>query len=99
MKLARKPHTAGDKIRYEIDYSNWLEEGDVLSVTPGDCAVANITTAVTDVVISGLTVQSKYLYFFVSGGSAGEGFTVQVTAKDNRGEIAIDTIEFFVVAP
>lgn len=96
MKLGRKPHTAGAEIRYEVDYSNWLAEGDTLSQT---CTVSNATPAVTDVTVNGLVIMTQHLYFFVRGGTVGEVFTVQVTVKDSRGETDIDTIEYFVIAP
>ncbi len=100
MKLARKPHTVGDRIRYEIDYSNWLAEGDTLVDTdPSDVTVVVSTEGIDDVTISDVQVMTQHLYFFVEGGSEGETFTVTVTITDSRGEVAIDTIDFFVVAP
>lgn len=97
MRLARKPHGAGDSIRYEIDYSNWLAEGDTLSATPGDCTV--VLTGTTSATADQLQVMSQHLYFFVNGGEVSEIFTVTVTIQDSRGETAIDTVDFFVIAP
>lgn len=98
MKLARKPHAAGDKIRYEVDYCNWLVAGDTLTVAGSGVALSP-GSAVIDVTISGVLVTADHIYFFVQGGSISEVFTVTVTAEDSRGEITIDTVDFFVIAP
>ncbi len=98
MKLGRIPFSAGSKIRYEVDYSSWLVEGDTLASLGTSVVQAVTTPLVTDVIISGVQVVSDHLYFFVSGGTVSEVFTVTVTATDSRNEIAIDTIDFFVVA-
>lgn len=98
--MARVPHTAGNKTRYQVDYSNWLDEGATLSTAVNACSVAlDASTPVTDVTLSGLQVTSTHLYFFVQGGSVSEVFTVDVMITDSRGEIANDTVDFFVIAP
>lgn len=97
--LAQKPHIAGNKIRYRVDYSNWLDTGATLSTVTNACTVALAAGAPADVTLTGLQVNSDHLYFFVSGGSAGETFAVIVSITDSRGEIDNASVAFFVVTP
>lgn len=102
MLIASRAHTAGNSIRYEIDYSQWLEEGRTLK-NSGFSAVmipdtlGNLPPA--DVTINQVSVTSTHLYFFVNGGSLNETFTVQVQITDTLNEVLIDTINFNVIAP
>lgn len=99
MLLGRKTHGAGNAILYELDYSNWLEQGE--SLLSGTVALDPAFTAtVTDVTITGVVVTPSHrLVFLLSGGSANETFTlnVQVVTK-NPTETKNDTIEFMVAA-
>lgn len=102
--MATKPHTAGNKIRYKADYSNWLMDGDTLSPVANACTVALLpavapAVTVTDVTVTMSQVLADHLWFFVQGGSVPETFVVQVSITTTRGEIDNDTIAFTVVAP
>jgi hypothetical protein len=98
MLIGKKFHTAGNSIRYEIDYSEWLERGRTLN--PASCAaVLEPGSTVTDVTVDQLSVTPSKLYFFVTGGSINEVFTVQATGVDSIGETVIDTVQFTGVAP
>lgn len=103
MLIATRTHTAGNSTRYEVDYSQWLEEGRTLLNSLFTAAMINDpdTGAVppVDVTIANVSVTSTHLYFFVEGGSLNENFTVQVQVKDTLNELVIDTISFNVVAP
>lgn len=98
MLLGRKIHGAGDHIRYAVDYSNWLGDGE--SLVSGTVVLDPAFTAtVTDVVLSGVVVTpSHHLVFVMSGGSANEVFTLDVQITNSRGEIKNDTIEFSIAA-
>ena|SRR5258708_4286613 len=99
MLLKTIQHTAGNKIRYEIDYDAFLEEGTSLSSGTVVLDPAN-SPQPTDVTIGAVTVgQGHRLIFMLSGGSGNEAFTVDVSATDSRGEIKNDTIKFQIVAP
>jgi hypothetical protein len=98
MQIGNKQHTAGNKTRYEIDYEMWLDEGRTLS-NAGFSATLSVPPTLNDVTISQVSVTSHKLYFFVSGGSINEAFTVQTQVTDTLGEIVIDTINFTVVQP
>jgi hypothetical protein len=97
--LGQKPFTAGNKTRYEIDYSDWLDDGVTLT-TVTIVMDPKFTATVTDIVISGITVQLGHkAVFFLQGGSVNETFTLDVQATDSRTEIKNDTVGFTVVAP
>ncbi len=97
MLIGAKQHGAGNTIRYEVDYIDWLDEGRTL--LPTGFSATNITATVTDVTVSNVSVTAHKLYFFVSGGSVNEAFTVQTQVQDTLGETVIDTINFTVVQP
>lgn len=103
MKLGSKSHTVGNVIRYEVDYSPWLEDGRTLLTSAFSAAMISDpdTGALppADVTIANVSVTATHLYFFVEGGSLNETFTVQVQVKDTLNEIDICTILFNVVAP
>lgn len=99
MLLGTKTHGAGNAIRYEIDYSNWLEEGETL--LSGTVVLAPAFTAtVTDIVISGVAVlPSSRLVFLMTGGSANETFTLNVqVVTQHPTETKNDTLQFSVAA-
>lgn len=98
MLLGTKLHTAGNTRRFQIDYSNWLEEGESLSsgtvVKPPGVALPDITLSPAASVLN-----STHLLFTMAGGSANEAFTLNVQITNSRGEVKNDTVGFTVVAP
>lgn len=98
MLIGAKQHTAGNVRRFSVNYEDWLEEGRTLNQSSGFSA-SNVTATVTDVVVGTVSTTAKKLYFWVSGGSINEVFTVQVQVTDTLGEVVIDTIQFSVVQP
>lgn len=99
MLLGTKPHTAGNRRAYAVDYSDWLEEG--MSLASGTVVLsAAFTATVTDVVISAVAATpSNHLVFTMQGGSINEAFTLDVQGIDSRGEIKNDTVGFVVIKP
>jgi hypothetical protein len=99
--LGRRAHGAGNKIRYSIDCTDFLEEVNAsLTITNLSVALdpAN-SPAPADAVISGVEiVPSGQIVFFLAGGVIQEVFTVLVRFTDSRGEIKNDSIEFYIVA-
>jgi hypothetical protein len=92
MMLAKRPHTVGNRRRYKIDYSEWLDEGvTVVSAT----VVSSSSTATIDTV----SVAGSFVIFFVNGGVLNETFTASVAMVDSKTGIKHDTMDFFVVAP
>jgi hypothetical protein len=99
MLLGQRALTAGNKKRFVIDYSDWLDDGVTLTTATVVMDPA-FTATVTDVTITGVLVQLGHLLvFFVQGGSVNETFTLDVQIVDSRTEIKNDTIKIAVVAP
>jgi hypothetical protein len=93
MALARKFLTVGNKVRYTLDYSYWLEEGVTLATFTAVTTDTSVT--ITDVAV----LPSGHAVLFVAGGTLNQPFTVSVQAVDSRGEIKNDVIEFVTHAP
>jgi hypothetical protein len=92
MMLAKRPHTVGNRRRYRIDYSDWLDEGvTVLSAT----VISSSSTATIDTV----SVAGNFVIFFVNGGLLNETLTATVIMTDSKTGVKHDTMDFFVVAP
>jgi hypothetical protein len=100
MILGQKAHTAGDTIRYIVNYTDWLEDGVSLSTATVVLDPA-FTAAVTNITISGVTVLTEHnkVAFVMSGGSVNENFTLDVQVTDSRSEVKNDTLLFQIVAP
>lgn len=93
MLLGNKPHTAGNAIRYEIDYSDWLEDGVSL-------LTATVTGGPSDITITAAALLTPHkVVFKMSGGSVNETFTLSVQVTDSRGETKNDTVGFAIIAP
>lgn len=92
--IAQKQHTVGNRQRWELDYSDWLDTGTQLVSA---AIVSSSVTAGVDTIT--LNDAKTRVIFFTNGGLLNEQFTVTVTATDTRTRIKIDTIDFTVVAP
>lgn len=92
MQLAKRSHTEGDRRRFVIDYSEWLDRGNTVES-------AVVTSDSTTATVDDVTTTADKVIFFVNGGSLNETFTVSVAMTDTRTEIKNDTIDFTVVAP
>lgn len=98
MLLGTKRHGAGNTCRYEIDYTDWLADGESLlsaTVVMDD----DFTATVTDVSITSVLVTASHRVFFtLVGGSANETFTLNVqTTTQHPTEIKKDTMNFVIV--
>lgn len=85
-----------ERKRYEIDYEDWLDTGELVSsvtfeVTP---------STGTPVVIDGTAIDpdSKGIVFHASEGSAGTTYKVYVTMTSSNGQIKQDTVQFTIKA-
>lgn len=93
MILQQRNWTAGDKRKFTVDYSGWLDEGVTVSGF-------TVTSNTTDVVISGVVKNpTGTCSFFVSGGTVGETATVSLQMTDTRTEVKNDTLVLTIVAP
>lgn len=90
--LGRRSFTAGNKIRYVLDYSAWLEDGTTLNTSAITCADANV-------IISGILVNPDSTVTFFVTTTLSTLFTLSIQTVNSKTEIKKDTIEFFVVTP
>lgn len=97
MSLDKYAKAAGETKRYAIDYSNWLDTGEILT---------NIQFAVTPVTAPPLVANSPAyeagalaVQYFVSGGLDGKTYEVLVTVTTSSGQIKEDVVVFSVREP
>ena len=91
MLLAKRPHTVGNRRRYRINYSEWLDEGVTVDTAT---VVSSSATATIDTV----SVAGNSVVFFVNGGVLNEEFTASISMVDSKTGIKNDTMDFFVIA-
>ena len=100
MLLGTKVHDAGNTIRYVVDYSDWLNDGETLKAPCTVVLAPASAVLVTDITITGVVfTASQEIVFLMSGGSANETFTLNVVATNSRNETKNDTLAFSVTAP
>jgi|SRR5215475_14649537 len=92
MLQGSKVHTAGNTIRWLVDYKYWLDNA-------ADIQTMNITSSSATLSIGAIQILGKHLYFFVIGGSVGEQATINLVMSDNLGNTKRDTVQMTVVAP
>lgn len=97
--IAKRFHTAGNRRRWRVDYSDWLEPGVTATsaaVTLTDTTAAPLVGATVDTV----SVDAEgHVVFWTNGGVVNEVFTINVTMTDSIGEVKKDTVAFSVVSP
>lgn len=94
MQLGQQNITAGDIRRYQVDYCQFLQQGETLS-----SSTLTDTGPTSTVQGAFFDATGTQLYFFVTAGILGEIFVVNLQVKTTFGETVNDTISFTVVAP
>lgn len=98
MPLKKYVKATNERKRYSIDYSDWLDVGELLTDVAFTIPTNNITTplVVDDIAITpdGLGVQ-----YYVSGGVDGEQYEVLATATTSGAQIKADDLLFTVREP
>jgi hypothetical protein len=92
--LGKKTKAPSDRKKYIIDYDDWLDVAETASsmgysVSPSGPTIDGETIA----------VDGRSVSFFISGGTAGETYTVYPTITTSNGQIKEDHILFVVVDP
>jgi hypothetical protein len=100
MPLTRYTKAASERKRYQIDYTNWLDAGELaVSVV---FAVLN-NTGVTPLLVDGVQVLPSGLgvQYYVAGGADGTTYnvTATLTTSTSESQIKMDTILFTVREP
>jgi O-acetylhomoserine/O-acetylserine sulfhydrylase-like pyridoxal-dependent enzyme len=93
MKLGSFLKSPNETKQYAIDYSKWLENGEILtsatfSASPSDMTIGSYVIDGTGAILS----------FYVSGGTDSGYYVVTVLATTSIGQIKEDTVHFNVRA-
>ena len=100
MQLGNQNLTTGDIRRYQIDYTPFLQPGEVLSTFTLAIAaqLPPATSTVNSAGNSHFDVTETQLFLYVTGGVVNESFTVDVAVTTSYSQTIHDTIAFNVVA-
>ena len=98
MPLKKYVKAASERKRYSINYSDWLDIGELLTGVTFTIPVNNATTplVVDDVAV---TPDSLGVQYYVSAGAAGEQYEVVATASTSGAQIKVDDLLFTVREP
>lgn len=91
--IAKFRKAPGDRKRYEINYADWLNEGEVITEVNmiGDMPIDGFF-------IDGYNIDAdgKEVIFYVSGGMPGVSYNVNVAASTSLSQLKTDVITFVV---
>lgn len=91
MKLARFAKQPAERKRYTIDYSDWLDTGETISLVAFTVSPTGLEIDAYSIAVSGTSVA-----FFANYGVNGTAYTVTVTITTSGGQIKEDEILFAV---
>ena len=92
MRLGSFSKSPAERKRYAVDYSDWLGVGETLSSYTLTSTPSGGMTVDGASIATGNTV----LVFFISGGTAGVQYTLDVNIATSSGQIKEDTVLFNV---
>jgi len=92
MLLGTKIHTAGNTIRWKVDYKYWLDNA-------AEITGMQIASSSADLGTTNIQMLGRHIYFLLTGGTVGEQATLTLTMNDNFGNVKRDTIQFTVTSP
>jgi hypothetical protein len=97
MNLGKYFKSPDERKRYSIDYTDWLDTGEVLAdvtfeVTPVDA---------NPVVIDDIAIETgdKSVVFYASAGLEGRSYKAIATMTTSGGQVKEDTVQYTVRAP
>lgn len=98
MPLKKYVKAAGERKRYSIDYSDWLDTGELLSQV--DFTIPGNSTT-TPLVVDDVAIQPDSLgvQYYVSGGEDGIQYEVVATATTSGAQTKIDDLLFTIREP
>lgn len=91
MRLARFQKTSVERIKYTIDYNEWLDPGELLSTVtflPDDPALVVDGSLLND--------DKTQVSYFVSGGTTGFSYTLHTQAQTSAGQLKEDYVLYFI---
>lgn len=74
-----------DTLDYDVEFERWISDGDTITD-----AVA--VSSPTDAAINSVQVFGTVVKVWISGGTAGESYGIEVTATTNQGRVK--TVQF-----
>jgi hypothetical protein len=92
MILGSRTHTAGDVIRWVVNYDYWLDNAATVEQI-------DITSNSATCTVGNISILGREIVFFLSGGIVNEQVVLSLVMTDNLGNIKNDSIAFTVVAP
>lgn len=93
MRIAKFRKSPGDRKRYEVNYEDWLNEGEeIVSVTMEGNVELDAFLVNAYVVSSG----GKEVVFYISGGVSGMTYMVMIRVETSLQQVKEDLIEFVV---
>lgn len=96
-RLGKFLQTPTERKRYMIDYSQWLDSGEIVA----SVVYSPDTVTTPPLLVSGNVIDpgSLGLTFYVSGGADGSTYKLLVTITTDRGQVKEDFVNFTVAAP
>lgn len=94
MRLGSFTKTPAERKRYAIDYSEWLDTGELLSSLTFQVTPATTTPFLVDAF--SIDTTRTIVVFYVAGGDSLKQYTVDVKAATTGGQIKEDVILFSV---
>jgi hypothetical protein len=94
MKLGRFTKQPAERKRYSIDYTDWLDTGETITLASFTVTPASAGALVIDAF--SIPAAAKSVVFFANFGVSGTTYTVTVTITTSGGQIKEDEILFAV---
>lgn len=88
---------SGERKRYIVDYSDWLDEGETVQSVSFDIDGEQDYPVVVDGYV--LTDDSLGVSFFVSAGTTDQTYEILITVETTGGQVKEDAVLFQIVDP
>jgi len=97
MNLGKYFKSPDERKRYSIDYTDWLDSGELLS----DVTFEVIPVDADPVFIDGIAIEagSRSVVFYASAGIDGKSYKAIATMTTSGGQVKEDTVQYTVRAP
>ena len=97
MNLGKYFKAPDERKRYSIDYTDWLDTGELLTLVTFEV----IPVDADPVAIDGIAIETsaKSVVFYASAGLDGKSYKAIVTMTTTGGQVKEDTVQYTVKAP
>jgi len=87
-----------DNKRYTVDYSEWLDAAELVSIAtssiPVNTTIPPLAVNTPQIAVNGLSIQ-----YYVSGGVVGTDYEILIVITTNQGQVREDTVIISVREP